>query len=127
MRKFLVISPHPDDVDFSCAGTIAKLAKEGNTVEELIVSDGSKGSHKVGFGGKKLVELRKKEQRNAGKVLGVKEVSFLGETDGKVENVEKLRKKLVAFIRQAKPDVVMCPEPFAFRLDRAGILHRDHR
>ena len=127
MRKFLVISPHPDDVDFSCAGTIAKLAKEGNTVEELIVSDGSKGSHKVGFGGKKLVELRKKEQKNAGKVLGVKEVSFLGETDGRVENTESLRKKLVALVRQRKPNAVMCPEPFVFRLDRAGIMHRDHR
>src|SRR3989338_3738053 len=124
MRKFLVISPHPDDVDFSCAGTIAKLAKEGNTVEELIVSDGSKGSHKVGFGGKKLVELMKKEQKNAGKVLGVKEVSFLGETDWRVENTESLRKKLVALVRQRKPNAVMCPEPFVFRLDRAGIMHR---
>ena len=127
MKKFLVVSPHPDDVDFSCAGTVSKLVKEGNRVEELIVSDGSKGIHKTGFGGDKLVELRKKEQRNAGKVLGVKEVSFFGETDGEVENTKNLRKKLVAFIRQRKPDVVMCPEPFVFRFDRAGILHRDHR
>ncbi|MDO8474357.1 MAG: PIG-L deacetylase family protein [bacterium] len=127
MRRFLVISPHPDDVDFSCAGTIAKLVKEGNQVEELIVSDGSKGSHAVGFGGKKLAGLRKKEQRNAGKVLGVADVSFLSETDGEVENTRNLRKKLVVFMRQRKPDVVMCPEPFLFRFDRAGILHRDHR
>lgn len=127
MRKFLVISPHPDDVDFACAGTIAKLVKEGNKVEELIVSDGSKGSHKVGFGGKKLVALRKKEQENAGEVLGAKQVSFLGETDGRVENTESVRKKLVVFMRQRKPDVVVCPEPFLFRFDRAGILHRDHR
>lgn len=127
MRKFFIISPHPDDVDFSCAGTIAKLAKEGNIVEELIVSDGSKGSHAVGYGGKRLAELRKKEQKNAGRVLGVKKVSFLGEIDGRVENTERLRKKLVAFIRREKPDVVLCPEPFLFRVDRAGILHRDHR
>ncbi len=127
MRKFLVISPHPDDVDFSCAGTIAKLVKEGNKVEELIISDGSKGSHKVGYGGRKLVGLRKKEQKNAGRVLGVKGVSFLGETDGEVENMRNLRKKLVVFLRIAKPAVVISPEPFLFRQDRAGILHRDHR
>ena len=71
--------------------------------------------------------MREKEQTNAGKALGVKEVSFLRETDGKVENTENLRKKLVVFIRQTKPDVVMCPEPFLSRFDRAGILHRDHR
>lgn len=122
-----MVSPHPDDVDFACAGTIASLVKEGNSVEELIVSDGSKGSHKTGFGGKKLAELRKVEQRNAGKVLGVRKVSFLGVVDGEVENTRDLRKKLVAFMRQAKPDVVVCPEPFLFRFDRAGILHRDHR
>jgi LmbE family N-acetylglucosaminyl deacetylase len=127
MRKFLIISPHPDDVDFSCAGTIPKLVGHGDRVEELIVSDGSKGSHVVGFGGKKLVELRKKEQKNAAKVLGVKEVSFLGEIDGEVENTRNLRKKLAALIRQMKPNVVICPEPFLFRFDRPGILHRDHR
>lgn len=127
MRKFLIVSPHPDDVDFSCAGTIAKLVKEGNGVEELIVSDGSKGSHAVGFGGKKLVELRRKEQENAGKALGVNGVSFLGQTDGEVENTKNLRKNLVAFLRKRKPDVVVCPEPFLFRFDRVGILHRDHR
>ena len=127
MKKFLIISPHPDDVDFSCAGTIVKLVKDGNQVEELIVSDGSKGSHKTEFGGRKLVELRKKEQRNAGKVLGVKAISFLGEIDGEVENTRNLRKKLVIFIRQRKPDVILCPDPFLFRFDRAGILHRDHR
>lgn len=127
MRKFLVISPHPDDVDFACAGTIAKLIKEGNRIEELIVSDGSKGSHAVGFGGKKLVLLREKEQRSAARALGVDHVYFLREIDGEVENTKHLRKRLVAFIRQRKPEVVIFPEPFLFRTDRAGILHRDHR
>lgn len=127
MRRFLVISPHPDDVDFGCAGTIVKLVKAGNTVEELIVSDGSKGSHKVGFGGKKLIQLREKEQESAGKVLGVKKIAFFGEIDGKIENTERLRKKLVAFLRAAKPNVVISFEPFLFRQDRAGIIHRDHR
>lgn len=127
MRKFLVISPHPDDVDFSCAGTVSKLVREGNQVEELIVSDGSKGSHAVGFGGKKLVVLREKEQKAAARTLGVDHVYFLRQVDSEVENTKNLRKKLAACIRQRKPNVVICPEPFLFRLDRAGIVHRDHR
>ena len=79
MKKFLVISPHPDDLDFGCAGTIAKLTKAGNIVEELIVSDGSKGNHAVSFSGKKLALVRKKEEESAAKVLGVQKVYFLQE------------------------------------------------
>lgn len=127
MKKFLVISPHPDDLDFGCAGTIARLVKEGNKVEELIISDGSKGSHAVEFRGKKLALLREKEQGRAAKTLGVDHVYFLREIDGEVENTKHLRKRLVAFMRQRKPEVVMSPEPFLLRTDRAGILHRDHR
>lgn len=127
MKRFLVISPHPDDVDFNCAGTVVKLVRERNTVEELIVSDGSKGGRQVGYGGKKLALLREKEQKAAAKVLGVDHVYFLREIDGEVENTKTLQKKLVAFLRQRKPDVVICQDPFAPRLDRTGILHKDHR
>ena len=125
-KKFLVISPHPDDLDFGCGGTIAKLTKAGNVVEELIVADGSKGSHKVGFDGKKLAAIREKEQRNAARVLGVDNVYFLGETDGELENTKTLRKKLVAVIRKTKPDVVVSSEP-SYEFVNMYRSHRDHR
>jgi len=125
-RKYLVISPHPDDLDFGCGGTIAKLTKAGNVVEELIVSDGSRGSHKVGFGGKKLAALREKEERAAAKALGAKRVRFLREKDGEVENTRTLRKKLVEAIRKIKPDVVLSSEPF-HQFENMYRSHRDHR
>ena len=125
-RKFLAISPHPDDLDFGCGGTIAKLVKAGNVVEELIISDGSKGSHKVGFGGKRLAAIREKEERTAAKALGVKKVHFLREKDGELENTRTLRKKLVEAIRKIKPDVVLSSEPF-HRFENMYRSHRDHR
>lgn len=126
MRKFLVISPHPDDLDFACGGTIARLVKEGNRVEELIVSDGSKGSHKVGFGGAKLAAIREKEERAAAKVLGAGKVHFLRETDGELENTPQLRKRLVEIIRKVRPDVVLSSEP-AHSFENMYRSHRDHR
>lgn len=122
----MVISPHPDDLDFGCGGTIAKLAKEGNAIEELIVSDGSKGSHKVGFGGKKLASIREKEEQAAAKVLGAEKVHFLKEKDGEVENTRALQKKLVAALREIKPNVVLSSEP-AHSFENMYRSHRDHR
>ena len=127
MKKFLVISPHPDDLDFGCAGTIAKLTKQGNIVEELIVSDGSKGNHVVGFDGKKLAAIRKKEEEAAAKVLGVKKVHFLNEIDGEVENTKSLRRKIVKAVRRIKPDIILSFDPSSLQFESVYRSHRDHR
>ena len=127
MKKFLVISPHPDDLDFGCAGTIAQLVSQGNEVDYLIVSDGSKGSQAVGFDGKKLSAIREREQKNAAKVVGVTNVNFLRQTDGEVENTRALRKKLVREIRKSKPDVVLSLDPSNLQFENIYRSHRDHR
>ena len=127
VKKFLIISPHPDDSDFGAAGTVAKLVQEGNAVEYLIVSDGSKGSHKVGFGGKKLAAVRQKEQKTAAQVVGVKNVTFLGQVDGEIENTKQLRKKLVREIRRIKPDIVVSFDPSSLQFENVFRSHRDHR
>ncbi|MFQ6117154.1 MAG: PIG-L deacetylase family protein [Candidatus Bipolaricaulia bacterium] len=70
--KILVISPHPDDLDFACAGTVAKLAEEDREISYLIVTDGSKGTRGLSrgssIGEEELVRLREKEQREAAKL-----------------------------------------------------------
>jgi LmbE family N-acetylglucosaminyl deacetylase len=127
MKNFLVISPHPDDIDFMCAGTIAKLVAQGNTVQELIVSDGCKGNHVVGYGGKKLAAQREKEQKAAADVLGVSHVYFMREKDGELENTKQLRKKLVEQIRKLKPNVVISFDPAHANFQNMYASHRDHR
>jgi LmbE family N-acetylglucosaminyl deacetylase len=127
MKKFLVVSPHPDDSDFGASGTVAKLAQEGNHIEYLVVSDGSKGSHVVGFGGKKLAQTREQEQREAAALAGVKNVTFLGEVDGEMENTPELRKKLIREIRKVKPDIVLSFDPSSMLFENMYRSHRDHR
>ncbi len=124
--KYLAISAHPDDIDFGCAGTISKLVNDGHHVEELIVTDGSKGN-KPGWPVEKLIERRKEEQRNAAEELGVDEVTFFEETDGEVQNTPELRKKLVRQIRRIRPDVVFSFDPSNRIYESRFVAHRDHR
>ncbi|MFQ6049610.1 MAG: PIG-L deacetylase family protein [Candidatus Paceibacterales bacterium] len=126
-NKILAISAHPDDLDFACAGTTAKLVKEGNEVFYLIVSDGSKGTRKVKFSQNKLTKIRKKEQKKAAKVLGVKKVFFLGLMNGEIENTKSLRKELVKIIRRMKPDIIFSFDPGNLSFDNIYRFHRDHR
>jgi len=128
--KILVISPHPDDLDFACAGTVAKLVREGREVSYLIVSDGSKGSRGIpegrNIGEAELVELRKREQQEAARVVGVENVVFLGFKDGEIENTPELREELVKQIRRFKPGIVFSFDP-ANSFASFFRAHRDHR
>jgi len=126
-KTILAVGAHPDDLDFSSAGTIAKFAREGGEVFYLIISDGSRGGHKVKFAGRKLAGIRKKEQLAAARVLGVKNVFFLNLQDGEIENTRLLRKKIVKAVRKTRPDIVFCFDPANLAFDGPKLFHRDHR
>ncbi len=121
--RYLVIPAHPDDGEFLCAGTVAKLTREGNEVFYCDITSGQKGIH---ASPKNAGAIREKEQLGAAKVLGVKKVIFLREMDGEVENTPKLRKKLVKVIREIKPDVIITFDP-AHNYNNFFRLHPDHR
>ena len=124
--RVLVFSAHPDDLDFGCSGTVAKWTKEGREVHYCILTDGSKGKH-IKISDHELVRIREKEQKNAANVVGVKDIIFLREKDGELENTKELRKKLVKVIRTIRPDIVMCFDPANRSFDNFYRFHRDHR
>lgn len=126
-KTFLLFAAHPDDGDFASAGSVAKLTKEGNTIVYCVVTNGEKGVHKVNRSRKEMVAMREKEQRAAAKVLGVRDVIFLREIDGELENTRELRKKLVRVMRQVRPDIVIAGDPANNHFDSFGRFHRDHR
>lgn len=126
-QTYLAIGAHPDDLDFSCGGTLAKLSRGGARVVIAMITDGSKGSYTIGKEGEELVRIREEEQRKAAAVLGIPEVRFLGETDGELENSLGLRRKLVRLIRQIRPDVILSFDPADIRFASVYRSHRDHR
>lgn len=128
----LVVVAHPDDAEFSSGGTIAKWISEGKTVRYVLATKGDKGSANREMTSEKIADLREKEQRSAAEVLGVKDVIFLNEKDGEIENTLKFRERIVRLLRKFRPDIVLTLDPTTYiRKHVYGnydyINHSDHR
>jgi len=124
----LAVGAHPDDIDFGASGTIAKWVKKGATAYYLILTDGSKGSDDPKMTPQKLARIRKKEQEEAAKILGVKKVFFLNQKDTELIADIKLKEKITKMIRKLKPTRVITLNPIIiFSQERSFINHTDHR
>ena len=124
-RRVLVVSAHPDDVDFGASGTVARLTGAGVEVVYAIVSDGDAGEAPPDVPRPEVAALRQEEQRKAAAVVGVQDVRFLGFPDGALEAGLALREALARTIREVRPDVVICQSPER-RWDRIIASHPDH-
>jgi LmbE family N-acetylglucosaminyl deacetylase len=116
---------HPDDVDFSAAGTVARWVDAGIEVGYLLITRGDAG----GFDDtprEEMPALREAEQRAAAAAVGVKQVDFLtGYADGTLTPTLSLRRDIAAAIRRFRPDRVLTSSPLR-RWDRIGASHPDH-
>jgi LmbE family N-acetylglucosaminyl deacetylase len=129
-KIFLVVAAHPDDPEFGCAGTVAKLISEGATAYYLICTNGARGSRGKNIESNDLAETRKKEQLAAAKIIGVKEVFFLDHADGELEADLYLKEEIVKYIRRLKPEVIFTHDPdwiYEVGKDFSFINHNDHR
>jgi LmbE family N-acetylglucosaminyl deacetylase len=125
-RRVLVIQAHPDDVEFTSAGTIAKWVQEGAEVHYCSITSGDKGSPDPEISGHELATIRECEQRRACEVLGVRSVIFLGYQDATLVPDLALRRELTRVIRRVKPDVLMCQDPTMRYAGQRYINHPDH-
>jgi len=124
------IQAHPDDQDFSVAGTLAKWAKAGCEIISVLITSGDSGSNDVtkGFEYKaELARLRETEQLAANETLGINQTVFLRYPDGELEPSLALRKDLTRVIRQYKPEVVLAGNPEAWFYGNEYVNHPDHR
>jgi LmbE family N-acetylglucosaminyl deacetylase len=124
--RILVVTAHPDDVDFGLAGTVATWTDAGIDVVYCIVTNGDAGGSDPSVSRADMVVLRQAEQIAAAKCVGVSDVRFLGYPDGRVEASIDLRRDLARVIRQVRPDRVACPSPER-NYARLPASHPDHR
>ncbi len=122
-QRVLVVTPHPDDAEFWCGGSLAHWISRGADVHYVLCTDGGNGTTDANVTSKELSVVREQEQRHAARVLGVAEVVSLHHPDGELEDTRDFRKEIVRQIRLVRPDVVLCPEPYRRNL----AWHRDHR
>ncbi len=129
-KRAMSIHAHPDDQEFTVAGSLAKWAKAGCEVISVVITSGNSGSNDPTKGAEyksELAKLREVEQTNANEVIGVKETVFLRYPDGELESTIPLRKELTRLIRQYKPDVVVIGDPQGVFYGNEYINHPDHR
>ncbi len=116
-KSILLFTPHPDDDAFCCGGTLALLAKNGNTVRIVIYTNDDKGSYDLEMTGERLARIRKAEEEEGNRILGIpkENILWLGHHDGLLEYVDarRLVEQATEVIRRYRPDIVMTVDPGA--------------
>src|ERR1051325_6869866 len=126
-RSILCIAAHPDDIEFTIAGSVARWAREGRRVAFCLVTTGGAGTNEYTPSGEGLVPRREGELHEAARLLGVSHVTLLGYQDGVVEPTLGLRRDLTRVIRRERPDVVVCSDPTVRYYGNEYLNHPDHR
>lgn len=135
-KKILIVLAHPDDETFGLGGTIALYNQKGVESYYVCATRGEVGAADEEYmkGFKDTAEMRTDELMRAAKILGLKEVHFLGYRDSGMPNtepnqhpnaqvnhpIEEVAGKVVKYIRQIKPDIVITFDPIG------GYKHPDH-
>ncbi|QOY90685.1 PIG-L deacetylase family protein [Paludibaculum fermentans] len=114
-KTILLFTPHPDDDAFCCGGTLALLAKNGNTIRIVIYTNDDKGSYDLEMTGERLARIRKAEEEEGNRILGIpkENLLWLGHHDGLLEYVDSRRlvEQATEVIRRYRPDIVMTVDP----------------
>jgi LmbE family N-acetylglucosaminyl deacetylase len=125
IQRALVITAHPDDVDFGAAGTIATWTDAGINVTYCVVTDGDAGGFDAAVPREQIGPIRQEEQRAAAAEVGVSDVVFLGYPDGRLAVSFELRRDIARVIRQVRPQRVLCQSPER-NMVRIYASHPDH-
>src|ERR1019366_7242561 len=125
VERILVVTAHPDDVDFGAAGSVAVWTDAGIEVAYCIVTDGDAGGSDRSVPRPQMAALRRQEQTAAALVVGVQDITFLGFADGRLSADLELRKAITRVIRRFRPDRVVAQSPER-NWARIHASHPDH-
>jgi LmbE family N-acetylglucosaminyl deacetylase len=123
----MAINAHPDDIEYTCAGTLARWARAGARVIYVLCTSGDVGIAEPGMTREIATQIREAESLEAARIAGVQQVVFLREPDGLLQPTLELRKKLVREIRKFHPEVVLTGDPTRVWSGDDYINHPDHR
>lgn len=127
-KSIIGFAAHPDDLEFTCTGTLFKLKKQGYEIIYVIVTNGENGfKGDLNISRKERVQIRTQEQLEVAGKLGVKNVVFLNYSDGFLLYTEELRRRLVKIIKDIQPEIIFSFDPANRKYDNLNLFHKDHR
>ncbi|MBI5044916.1 MAG: PIG-L family deacetylase [Candidatus Levybacteria bacterium] len=107
MKKVMGIFAHPDDEALGPAGTLATFAKDNDVYLICVTSGEAAGKTKE----EKLLigEIRRNELLRSAKILGIKDVFFLGYEDGELKNniYHQLADDIAKKIEEIRPEILL--------------------
>jgi len=116
-KSILLFTPHPDDDTFCCAGTLSLLVQNGNQVRIVIYTNDDKGSNDPEMTSERLARIRKAEEEEACRLLGIPRdnILWLQYHDGMLEyaNPRDLVEQATGLIRRYRPDAILSIDPGA--------------
>ncbi|MGC8570363.1 PIG-L deacetylase family protein [Caldivirga sp.] len=111
VNRIIAFSPHPDDAEVIAGGYLAMMTSKGALVKVIVVSDGRMGIGSMEYTPDEVIAIRRREELEAMRILGVHDVEFLNYVDSEVPEPEILRRDFIRIIRGFKPDVVITVDP----------------
>lgn len=114
--KVIAFSPHPDDVEILCSGTLAKYASQGHDVAIAYVTNGNVGSPTLSLA--ETAATREREARASCAVIGAK-CFWMGYDDEFLYDAPEVRRHFIDVLREFQPDLVLGP-------DKDHDYHTDH-
>ena len=100
----LAFGAHPDDVELSCSGTLAKQSSLGYKCGVVDLTQGELGT-------RGSAEIRLEEAQAAGKIMGLAVRENLGFKDGFFKNDIEHQLEVVRMIRKYRPEIIIANAP----------------
>ena len=115
----LAVGCHPDDMEISCSGTLAKCVKRGDTVTVCHVANGNMG-HEI-ISPEELREIRIGEAKKAGSLAGIEVITMdIGDLLPNGSDIAQ-RDKLVEIIKKTQPDFIITHSPTDYMPDHREV------
>jgi len=122
--RILAIHAHPDDIEFQCAGTLARLKQRGCHITIVTMTPGDCGSAELGAA--QIAATRRAEQRAAAELLGA-DCECLEFRDLSICFDNPSRHIVTECLRRTRPDIVITAPPVDYMPDheQTSLLVRD--
>ena len=115
----LAIGCHPDDIEISCSGTLARCVKRGDKVTVCHVANGNMG-HEI-ITPEELRVIRANEAKSAGALAGIEVVTLdIGDLLPNGCNTQQ-RDMLVELIIKVQPDFIITHSPTDYMPDHREV------
>ena len=112
--RVLAVMAHPDDIEFTCAGTLTHLKRAGWDIHLATMTAGDLGTATLSRAA--IARIRRQEAAASARLLGA-DYTCLGFDDLTIVYNDATKRRVSALLRLVRPDLVIVPSPVDYMAD----------